>query len=162
MTLKNWLGIATFKISLAAALLVGSVGFSPAAEARPYHADRGYYRDHHYRHGRYHRGHKRYRNHRHHRHYRRDRDRNKLGYIVGGLVLGGIIVDALHRNDRYANNRYRNEGRVIRESRVVDGPSYNSGVTRALHRDRYGNCFERTVDRYGDERLVELLSLIHI
>lgn len=125
------------KFVLIAVVLAGFTSVSPNAEARPHH------RGHHYNGGHYY---KHYRSHGYRRGYHR-RHRNDAAYLVGGLLLGGIIVDAIHRNRDYHE---------VHRPRVTRHMDDASRITRYLHRDRYGNCFERTFDSAGDEHLVEL------
>ena len=141
------LSFASIKLVLLAALFTGT---SASAHAGGYHHYDRHYGGYgkHYRHdGYYRRGGGHYYKHRHRKHrYRRNRDRD-IAYLAGGLLLGGIIVDAIHQNRK---------AHVVRERRVIDrGYDRHYGdasVSRHLHRDRYGNCFERTPN--GD--LIEL------
>ena len=130
------ISIVSVKAVMIAALFTGTAATSSDAHADRYHHSYGGY----YHHGGYYRGHRhRYHRHRYRRHHR-DRD---IAYLAGGLILGGVIVDAIHRN---------RDHHVVRERRVIE-PSYRRGsVGRHLHRDRYGNCFERT----GNGDLIEL------
>ena len=125
---RKLLSFVSIKLILVSALFAGTAVTSADAHAGRYHHN-GYYK-----HGGYyhHGGHYYRHRHRHHR-YRRHRDRD-IAYLAGGLILGGIIVDAIHQN-RHPH--------VVRERRVVTRDYDRPSISRHLHRDRYGNCYER-------------------
>lgn len=90
--------------------------------------------------------HRRYGHRRHGHRHRPHGDRS--AYLAGGLIVGALIVDALHRRQHYPS--------TLRHARGYPPARAKRRLTRELYRDRYGDCYERTYGRRGDEILIQI------
>lgn len=147
------INLSIIAIALAAFALVAA---APADAGKRHHrSSHGGYYDGYYSGGHY--GHRRHRyarhyNHgyyRHSRHGYRHRDHSGA-YLAGGLILGSALTHAFSR-PRYSDRTV--ETVVYREPETRSGSTV---VGRRLLKDRNGVCWERKLDKNGDELLEEL------
>ncbi len=77
---------------------------------------------------------------------------NSYNYLLGGVVLGSLLHNSHHLHTRHCGHDYdypRYSRTVV--TRVVREGTYASRDDVHLFRDQYGDCYEVTQNRHGDE-----------